>query len=110
MTASKEFQEHLQAGQMAEAIALVISQLVELDVTTELAATETHPSSRLSTKISLLTGKITTAVNPDLLSREFSRQILDFHTAQITATNEVVCDHLHSLLSLDHRQSEQNFE
>ena len=100
MTANREFQEHLQAGQMAEAIALIISQLVELDVVTELAATETYPPSSLSTKISLLTGKITTAVHPDLLSRESSRQILDFHTAQITATNEVVRDHLHSLREL----------
>jgi hypothetical protein len=100
MTASREFQEHLQAGQIAEAIALVIGQLVELDVTTELAATETHPSSSLNTKISLLTGQITTAIHPDLLSRESSQQILDFHTAQITATNEVVRDHLHSLREL----------
>jgi hypothetical protein len=100
MTASREFQEHLQAGQITEAIALVISQLVELDVTTELAATETHPPSSLSTKISLLTGQITTAIHPDLLSRESSQQILNFHTAQITATNEVVRDHLHSLRNL----------
>jgi hypothetical protein len=100
MTASTEFQERFQSGQMAEAIALVISQLVELDVTTELAATETHPPSSLSTKISLLTGQITTAIHPDLLSRESSEQILAFHTAQITATNEVVRDHLHSLREL----------
>jgi hypothetical protein len=85
---------------MAEAIALVISQLVELNVTTELAATETHAPSSLSTKISLLTGQITTAVQPDLLSQESSQQILAFHTAQITATNEVVRDHLHSLREL----------
>jgi hypothetical protein len=100
MTASREFQDNLQAGQMAEAIASVISQLVELNVTTELAATETHPPSSLSTKISLLTGQITTAIHPDLLSRESSGQILAFHTAQITATNEVVRDHLHSLREL----------
>jgi hypothetical protein len=100
MTASKKFQEYIQAGHITEAITSVISQLVELDVTTELAATETHPPSRLSTKISLLTGQITTAIHPDLLSRESSEQILAFHTAQITATKEVVRDHLHSLREL----------
>ncbi len=100
MTASREFQEHLQAGQISQAIALVVGKLVELDVTTDLAATDTSPQTSLSTKISLLTGKITTEVNPELLSRESSQQILDFHTAQITATNKVVRDHLHSLREL----------
>ncbi len=100
MTASKEFQEHLQAGQISQAIALVVGKLVELDVTTDLAATDTSPQTSLSTKISLLTGKISTEVNPELLSRESSQQILDFHTAQITATNKVVRDHLHSLREL----------
>lgn len=100
MTASKEFQEHLQAEQISQAIALVVGKLVELDVTTDLAATNTSPQTSLSTKISLLTGKITTEVNPELLSRESAQQILDFHTAQITATNKVVRDHLHSLREL----------
>jgi hypothetical protein len=100
MTASKEFQEHLQAGQISEAIALVVGQLVELDVTTNLAATDVRPPTSLRTQISLITGKISTEVNPELLSRESAQQLLDFHTAQITATNAVVRDHLHSLREL----------
>jgi hypothetical protein len=100
MTASKEFQEHLQAGQLAEAISLVVSKLVELDVTTDLAATDSTPQTTLRTHISLVTGKIVTEVNPELLNRESAQQLLDFHTAQITATNQVVRDHLHSLREL----------
>jgi hypothetical protein len=100
MTASKEFQEHLQAGQISDAIALVVGQLVELDVTTNLAATDVRPPTSLRTQISLITGKISTEVNPELLSRESAQQLLDFHTAQITATNAVVRDHLHSLREL----------
>jgi hypothetical protein len=100
MTASKEFQEHLQTGQISEAIALVVGKLVELDVTTNLAATDATPSTSLRTQISLTTGKITTEINPELLNRESAQQLLDFHTAQITATNAVVRDHLHSLREL----------
>ncbi len=98
MTASQEFQES--TGQIAAAIALVIGKLVELDVTTDLSATDTIPKTSLRTHISLLTGQITTEVNPELLSRDSSQQLLAFHTAQIVATNEVVRDHLHSLREL----------
>ncbi len=100
MTVTREFQEHLQAGQISEAVSLILGQLVELDVTTDLAATSSAPPSSLRTQISLLTGKITTEVHPELLSRDSAQQLLDFHTAQITATNTVVRDHLQSLREL----------
>jgi hypothetical protein len=100
MTASQEFQESLQTGQITAAISLVIGKLVELEVITDLAATEATPQTSLKTHISLLTGQITTEVNPELLGRDFSQQLLAFHTAQIVATNEVVRDHLHSLREL----------
>ncbi len=100
MTVTKEFQQRLQNGQIAKAVSLVISQLVELDVTTDLAATSSAPPSSLRTQISLLTGKITTEVHPELLSRDSAQQLLDFHTAQITATHTVVREHLQSLRDL----------
>ncbi len=100
MTASKEFQEQQPASQISEAIALIVGKLVELDVTTDLTATDTTPKLSLRTHISLVTGKITTEVNPELLSGRSAQQLLDFHTAQITATNAVVRDHLHSLREL----------
>jgi hypothetical protein len=100
MTASKKFQEQQPASQISEAIALIVGKLVELDVTTDLTATDTTPKLSLRTHISLVTGKITTEVNPELLSGKSAQQLLDFHTAQITATNAVVRDHLHSLREL----------
>jgi hypothetical protein len=100
MTTSKEFQEQRPASQIAEAIALIVGKLVELDVTTDLTANDTTPKISLKTHISLVTGKITTEVNPELLIGKSSQQLLDFHTAQITATNAVVRDHLHSLREL----------
>jgi hypothetical protein len=94
MNLNQEFHEHLQAGRIADAIALVIGQLVELKITTK------ANSGRLHTTVNLLSGQITNTVDPAFFSDKASQKLLEFHTNQITATSQVVREQLRSLQDL----------
>jgi hypothetical protein len=94
MNLHQEFHEHLQAGQVTDAIALVVGQLVELKITTK------ANSGRLHTTVDLLSGQITSTVDPAFFSDKASQKLLEFHTNQITATAQVVREQLRSLQDL----------
>jgi hypothetical protein len=94
MNLNQKFHEHLQAGRVADAIALVVGQLVELKITTK------ANSGRLHTTVDLLSGQITNTVDPVFFSDKSSQKLLEFHTNQITATSQVVREQLRSLQDL----------
>ncbi len=94
MNLSQEFHEHLQAGRVSAAISLVVGQLVELKITTK------ANSGKLQTTVDLLSGEITSTVDPAFMSDKASQRLLDFHTNQITATAHVVREQLRSLQDL----------
>jgi hypothetical protein len=101
MTANSEFQANLQAGRFNEAISQVVSKLVELDIVTVLPTTEESTGHHiLSTKVDLLTGKITNEISPEFLQNKFYAKFLSFHTAQIDATSQIVREQLHGLQAL----------
>jgi hypothetical protein len=101
MTANSEFQANLQAGRMNEAISQVVSRLVELDIVTMLPATEgSAVQNALSTKVDLLTGKITNEISAEFLQNKSYAKFLNFHTAQIDATSQMVREQLHGLQAL----------
>jgi hypothetical protein len=94
MNLSQEFHEHLQAGRLSAAISLVVGQLVELKIVTK------ANSGKLQTTVDLLSGEITSTVDPAFMSDKASQRLLDFHTNQITATANVVREQLRSLQDL----------
>jgi hypothetical protein len=94
MNLSQEFHEHLQAGRLSAAISLVVGQLVELKIVTKAS------SGKLQTTVDLLSGEITSTVDPAFMSDKASQRLLDFHTNQITATAHVVREQLRSLQDL----------
>jgi hypothetical protein len=94
MNLHQEFHEHLQAGRISAAISLVVSQLVELKITTKASAGKLH------TTVDLLSGQITSTVDPAFFSDKASQKLLEFHTNQITATTQVVREQLRSLQDL----------
>jgi hypothetical protein len=101
MTANSEFQANLQAGRVNEAISQVVSRLVELDIVTVLPATEgSTVQNTLSTKVDLLTGKITNEISAEFLQNKSYAKFLNFHTAQIDATSQIVREQLHGLQAL----------
>jgi hypothetical protein len=94
MNLHQEFHDHLQAGRISAAISLVVSQLVELKITTKAS------SGSLNTTVDLLSGQITSVVDPAFISDKASQKLLEFHTNQITATAHVVKEQLRSLQDL----------
>jgi hypothetical protein len=94
MNLHQEFHDHLQAGRIAAAISLVVSQLVELKITTKAS------SGSLNTTVDLLSGQITSVIDPAFVSDKASQKLLEFHTNQITATAHVVKEQLRSLQDL----------
>ena len=71
MSSSEIFHQQLQAGQIHEALALLLTEASELDVTTqmtEVATSQSGSSDYLRTKINLLTGAIHNEVGKETIA------------------------------------------
>jgi hypothetical protein len=106
MISSEEFQQKLQAGQIQEALALVVRDAIELDVTTRLtesAVAEDRSTDRayLRTKINLLTGEIQNEVGKDLVTDSTSYiKLQQLHIDQIVASHRIVQGYLHQIKAI----------
>jgi hypothetical protein len=101
MTANSEFQASLKEGHIAEAISLVVSRLVELDIVTALPAINGSAGKNvLSTKVNLLSGLITNEVDVEFVQNQDYEKFLNFHTAQVVATSQMVREQLQGMQSL----------
>jgi hypothetical protein len=100
MISSNEFQQKLQTGQIQEAFALIVRDLIELDVTTRMtegstAISHSENSEYLSTKINLLTGEIQNEVGKDLIvNSNCYLKLHQLHIDQIAASRQIVQDYL----------------
>jgi hypothetical protein len=99
MTINSEFHANLQAGKVSEAISLLVSQLVEMDIVTALPA-DAKGSHILTTKVNLLSGRIVNEVSPEFVSNPDYAKFLAFHTEQIDATSQLVREQLRGLQGL----------
>ncbi len=105
MISSEEFNQKLQAGQIHEALALVMRDAMELDVTTrmtEAAMTISHPGSEyLRTKINLLTGDVQNEVGKDVIIDSTSYlKLQQLHLDQIIASHRIVKSYLDRIQSI----------
>ncbi len=130
---SEEFQQKLQAGQINEALVLVLSQANLLDVTTQItddintkfddslslenkiAPTKFPKSEYLRTKINLITGEIHNEVGRDLIVKSISYiRLQQLHIDRIVASHRIVQGYLHQiqgiLTALDSTQSRSGLE
>jgi hypothetical protein len=100
MISSQEFQQTLQAGKIHEALALLVRDAVEIDVTTRLAE-DSMSSGYLRTKINLLTGEIQNEVGKDLLTDASSYlNLQQLHTDRIAASDRIVQSYLDQLKAI----------
>jgi hypothetical protein len=99
MTINSEFHANLQAGKVSEAISLLVSQLVEMDIVTALPA-DANGSHSLTTKVDLLSGRIVNEISPEFVSNPAYAKFLAFHTEQIDATSQLVREQLRGLQGL----------
>jgi hypothetical protein len=106
MLSNQEFQQKLQAGQIHEALALLVRDASELDITTQIAAdatlgTQSSGSEYLRTKIDLLTGSVHNEVGKDLVTDRASYLKLEqLHIDRIVASHQMVQGYLHQIKAI----------
>lgn len=100
MISSQEFQQKLQAGKIHEALALVVRDASELDITTQIAepsisSSQSAGSEYLRTKINLLTGDVQNEVGEGLVNNNDTyHQLQQLHTERIVASHRQVQGYL----------------
>ena len=98
MISSEEFHQQLQAGQIQAALALIVRDASELDVTTrmteDLADCQCSSSEYLRTKINLLTGEIHNEVGKDVVTRNSYIKLQQLHIDQIIVSHRLVQGYL----------------
>jgi hypothetical protein len=114
MISRAEFDRHLQAGHIAQALALLLSEANAIDITTEITdeintnvsdslsdittAAGLPKSEYLRTKIDLLTGEIHNQVGKDLIVNSSSYlKLQQLHIDQIVASYRIVQEHLRQI-------------
>ncbi len=96
MISSTEFQQALQAGKIHQALALLVRDASELDVTTWLTENSvtndrTVDTGYLRTKINLLTGEIQNEVSQDILASDTNYlKLQQLHHDRIVASDRIV--------------------
>jgi hypothetical protein len=105
MISSAEFQQTLQAGNIHQALALLVRDATELDITTRLTEDpiDRQMSSNvyLRTKINLLTGEIQNEVSKDLLANGTNYlKLQQLHHDRIVASDRIVQGYLSQLKAI----------
>jgi hypothetical protein len=115
MISSAEFDRLLQAGHIAQALALLLSETNAIDITTEMTdeLRANHSSSRssghenmpkseyLRTRINLLTGEIHNQVGQEaIVNSDSYLKLQQLHIEQIVASHRIVQGHLHQIQAM----------
>jgi hypothetical protein len=107
MASSDDFRELLRAGKITEALALALSEAIELKITTwvasesdEIDASDGKPGHRLHTRINTIAGDIENEIGDRFLSNGPYRELRQFHLDQVAEGNEIVQNNLKSLQKL----------
>jgi hypothetical protein len=106
MISTTEFQHTLQAGKIHEALAILVRDAVELDITTRLtedsmADGQASNTAYLRTKINLLTGEIQNEVSKDIVVSGTSYlKLQQLHIDRIVASDRIVQSYLSQLKAI----------
>jgi hypothetical protein len=107
MASSDDFREQLKAGNITEALALALSEAVELKITTWVAsaedgveAAEAKPGHRLHTRINMIEGDIENEIGEEFLGYGRYRELRQFHLDQVAEGNKIIQNNLKSLQKL----------
>lgn len=113
MTSSEDFQQALKEGKLNEALAIAISKVPELKITTSI--TPSHPSSqgnnasednspppikRLHTRINLVEGEIHNEISEDLMGNAIYQEVQQFHFEQVARGHQTIQKNLESLQNM----------
>ncbi len=113
MTSSENFKKAMREGKLKEALAIAISQVPELKITTSItpsspnSATENNsqpqnpPSiKRLHTRINLVEGEIHNEISEDLMGNVAYQEVQQFHFDQVARGHQIIEKNLESLQNM----------
>ncbi|WP_310489724.1 hypothetical protein [Chamaesiphon sp. VAR_69_metabat_338] len=104
MISSAEFQQKLRSGQIYEALALVVQETIELEITTQMTEDpHSDPAADgeyLRTKINLLTGQIHNEVDKNIVTNPNFAKLQRLHIDQIVASQLSVRSYLEQIQAI----------
>jgi hypothetical protein len=106
MASSDDFKAQLKAGNITEAIALALSEAVELKFTTwvpseeDVEASEAKPGHRLRTRINMIEGEVEHEVGEEFIGNGRYRELKQFHLEQVAQGSQLIENNLKSLQKL----------
>ena len=107
MTPLEEFQEKVRAGQMFDALAIAMSEAIELNITTSIAASadeelgsSPQPGYRMRTRINLVDGEVENEIGREFVTNPAYAQLQKLHLEQVKQGREILLNNLASLQSM----------
>ncbi len=112
MTSSEDFQQALKEGKLNEALAIAISKVPELKITTSITSSSPNsgeknnsgenppPVKRLHTKINLVEGEIHNEISEDLMGNAVYQEVQQFHFEQVARGHQTIQKNLESLQNM----------
>lgn len=108
MSASDEFRAKIAAGEMLDAMAIAMSEAIELNITTWIAANETdslgdespQPGHRMRTRINLIDGEVDNEIGREFANNPAYDQLQKLHLEQVRKGREILLNNLASLQSM----------
>lgn len=106
MASSDDFKTQLKAGNIPEALALALSEAVELKFTTwvpteeDVETSEAKPGHRLRTRINMIEGEVEHEVGEEFIGNGRYRELKQFHLEQVAGGSQLIEDNLKSLQKL----------
>jgi hypothetical protein len=106
MTPLEEFKEKIREGKMFDALAIAMSESIELNITTWVASAEeqlaetSQPGYRMRTRINLVDGEVDNEIGREFVSNPAYGELQKLHMEQVKQGREILLNNLASLQSM----------
>ncbi|RMF23766.1 MAG: hypothetical protein D6756_08150 [Cyanobacteria bacterium J083] len=98
MNATEEFKAKIKAGDVFDALAIAMSEAVDLTITTSITPEKADsPAQFLRTRINLIEGKIENELSQNLMQNPAAQDLRKFHMEQVLEGQEIILKHLEGL-------------
>ena len=107
MTAIEQFKDKIKAGEIYDALALAMSEAIELKITTWVASSETDnldddskPGYRMRTRINLVDGEVENEIGREFATNPAYEELQKLHLEQVRQGREIILNNLASLQTM----------
>jgi len=104
MAISQEFQKHLSSGNLAEAMKLALSEMIELRISTRVVSedgsTDDRPGHQINTRINIVDGDIENEIGSVFLKDGPYSELRSFHAQQVADAQKIIRTNIESLQTL----------